>query len=167
MTRKGQAFVWSVQCEEIFQQLKNKLTSSPVLILPSPSESFFVCCDALKMGLCGMLMQNGWIVAYTSRQLKFHERNYPTHDLELASMVFVLKIWRHYLFGSRSEVFNDHKSLKYLFNKKELNMRHMRWIEFLKDYVFGLSYHHSKANVVANSLCNTINPETYIKRITQ
>ena len=91
-------------------------------------------------------------MAYASRQLKVHGRNCPTHDLELAAVVFVLKLWRHYLYGSRFEVFNDHKSLKYLFDQKELNMRQRRWLEFLKDYDFGLNYHPGKANVVADAL---------------
>src|SRR4030065_345442 len=97
-------------------------------------------------------MQDGKVVAYASRQLRIHERNYPTHDLELAAVVFVLKIWRHYLYGSRFEVFIDNKSLKYLFDQKELNMRQRRWLELLKDYDFGLNYHPGKANVVADAL---------------
>ena len=84
--------------------------------------------------------------------MKVHERNYPTHDLELAAVVFVLKMWRHYLYGSRFEVFSDHKSLKYLFDQKELNMRQRRWLELLKDFDFELSYHPGKANVVADAL---------------
>lgn len=102
------------------------MASAPVLILPNPSESFVVYCDASKMGLGGVLMHNGQVVAYASRQLRVHKRNYPTHDLELAVVVFLLKIWRHYLFGSIFEVFGDHKSLKYLFDQKELNMRQRR-----------------------------------------
>jgi len=81
-----------------------------------------------------------------------NEKNYPTHDLELTAIVFVLKIWRHYLYGSKFEVFIDHKSLKYLFDQKELNIRQRRWLEFLKDYDFQLSYHPEKANVVADAL---------------
>jgi hypothetical protein len=104
------------------------------------------------MALGGVHMKNGQVVAYASRQLKVHEKNYPTHDLELAAVVFTLKIWRHYLFGSRFEVFSDHKSLKYFFDQKELNMRQRRWLEFLKDYDFELSYHPGKANVVADAL---------------
>jgi len=111
------------KCEKSFQELKKRLTSAPVLILPNPKESFVVYCDASKMGLGGVLMQNRQVVAYASRQLKVHEKNYPTHDLELAAVVYVLKIWRHYLYGSKFEVFSDHKSLKYLFDQKELNMR--------------------------------------------
>ena len=111
-----------------------------------------VYCDASKMGFEGVLMQNGKVVADASRQLRTHEKNYPTHDLELVAVVFVLKIWRHYLYGSRFEVFSDHKSLKYLFDQKELNMRQRRWLELLKDYDFGLNYHPGKANVVADAL---------------
>ncbi|PNY01683.1 retrotransposon-related protein [Trifolium pratense] len=152
LTRKGRAFVWDDTCEKSFQELKRRLTTAPVLILPKPNEPFVVYCDASLMGLGGVLMQNGQVVAYASRQLKVHEKNYPTHDLELAAVVFVLKIWRHYLYGSRFEVFSDHKSLKYLFDQKELNMRQRRWLEFLKDYDFELSYHPGKANVVADAL---------------
>ena len=97
-------------------------------------------------------MQNGKVVAYASRQLRIHEKNYPTHDLELAAVVFVLKMWRHYLYGSRFEVFSDHKSLKYLFDQKELNMRQRRWLELLKDFDFELSYHPGKVNVVDDAL---------------
>ncbi|GAU41290.1 hypothetical protein TSUD_374150 [Trifolium subterraneum] len=152
LTRKDQAFVWDEKCEKSFQELKKKLTTASVLILPDAKESFVVYCDASKLGLGGVLMQKGKVVAYASRQLKVHERNYPTHDLELAAIVFALKVWRHYLYGSRFEVFSDHKSLKYLFDQKELNMRQRRWLEFLKDYDFELSYHPGKANVVADAL---------------
>jgi len=116
LTRKGKTYVWDAKCENSFLELKKRLTSAPVLILPNPKESFVVCCDASKMGLDGVLMQNRQVVAYASRQLKVHEKNYLTHDLELAAVVFVLKIWRHYLYGSKFEVFSDHKSLKYLFD---------------------------------------------------
>ena len=97
-------------------------------------------------------MQQGRVVAYASRQLKPHEENYPTHDLELAAVVFALKIWRHYLYGSTVEIYTDHKSLKYLFDQKELNMRQRRWLEYLKDYDVTLKYHPGKANVVADAL---------------
>jgi len=152
LTQKGQTYVWDAICEKSFQELKKRLTSAPVLILLNQKESFVVYCDVSKMGLGGVLMQNRKVVAYASRQLKVHEKNYPTHDLELAAVVFVLKIWRHYLYGSKFEVFSDHKSLKYLFNQKELNLRQRRWLEFLKDYDFQLSYHPGKVNVVADAL---------------
>jgi hypothetical protein len=96
-------------------------------------------------------MQEGHAVAYTSRQLRPHEANYPTHDLELTIVVFALKVWRHYLYRVLFEVFSDHKSMRYLFNQKELNMRQRRWMKFLKDYDFELKYHSGKANVVANT----------------
>jgi len=144
--------VWNTQCENSFNELKHMLTTAPILILPKLDEPFVVYCDASKLGLGGVLMQDGKVVAYASRQLRIHERNYPTHDLELAAVVFVLKIWRHYLYRSRFEVFSDHKSLKYLFDQKELNIRQRRWLELLKDYDFSLNYHPGKANVVADAL---------------
>jgi hypothetical protein len=97
-------------------------------------------------------MQNGKVVSYASRQLKHHERNYPTHDLELALVVHALKVWRHYLMGKHCDVFTDHKSLKYIFTQKELNMRQRRWLELIKDYDMSLQYHPGKANVVADAL---------------
>src|SRR5664279_4038278 len=97
-------------------------------------------------------MQEGRVVAYASRQLKNHERNYPTHDLELASVVHALRTWRHYLMGKKCDIFCDHKSLKYIFTQKELNMRQRRWLELIKDYDLNLQYHPGKANVVADAL---------------
>nr|KYP32462.1 Retrovirus-related Pol polyprotein from transposon 17.6 [Cajanus cajan] len=147
LMRKEQPFIWTDACERSFDELKRRLTTSPVLVLPDSGEPFDVYCDASHQGLGCVLMQNRRVVAYASRQLKDHERNYPTHDLELATVVFALKIWRHYLYGARFSVFSDHKSLKYLFDQKELNMRQRRWMEFLKDYDFQLMYHPGKANV--------------------
>ena len=115
--------MWDVQCANSFNELKQRLTKTLVLILPKSDEPFVVYCNASKLGLGGVLMQDNKVVAYASRQVRIHERNYPTHDLKLAAVVFVLKIWRHYLYGSRFEMFNDHKSLKYLFDQKKLNMR--------------------------------------------
>jgi hypothetical protein len=152
LTRKGVPFVWDAKCEESFQLLKEKLTTAPVLVIPNTAKNFQVYCDALKQGLGCVLMQKGQVVAYTSRQLRPHEANYPTHDLELAAVVFALKVWKHYLNGVTFEVFSDHKSLRYLFKQKELNMRQRRWMGFLKDYDFELKYHLGKANVVADAL---------------
>ena len=109
-------------------------------------------CDASRAGLGCVLMQSGRVVAYGSRQLKNHERNYPTHEMELAVVVFVLKIWPHYLYGEEFEVYSDHKSLKYIFMQRDLNMRQRRWMEFLEDYDFTLHYHPGKENVVADAL---------------
>jgi len=152
LTRKNQIFAWTEECENSFQLMKQKLTTSPVLVLPRPEEPYEVYCDASYQGLGCVLMQHKQVVAYASRQLKIHEKNYPTHDLELAAIVFALKVWRHYLYGCRFEVFSDHKSLKYLFDQKELNIRQRRWMEFIKDYDFSLQYHPGKANVVADAL---------------
>jgi hypothetical protein len=123
LLRKGIKFEWTDKCEESFQILKKKLTTAPMLALPSGHGGFVVYSDASGTGLGCVLMQNGKVIAYASHQLKIHERNYPTHDLELAAVVFALKIWRHYLYGEQFEVFTDHKSLKYMFSQKELNMR--------------------------------------------
>ncbi|PON77787.1 hypothetical protein PanWU01x14_025430 [Parasponia andersonii] len=97
-------------------------------------------------------MQNGRVVAYASRQLKPHERNYPTHDLELAAVIFALKIWRYYLYGMKFDIFSDHKSLKNLFIQKDLNLRQRRLVENMEDYDFDLQYHPGKANVVVDAL---------------
>ena len=120
---KDTQFVWSDACERSFQALKTYLTTAPVLVLPDVSRSFDIYCDASRQGLGCVLMQGGKVVAYASRQLRPHELNYPTHDLELAAVVHSLKIWRHYLIGNRCEVYSDHKSLKYLFTQPDLNLR--------------------------------------------
>lgn len=123
-----------------------------VLIFLNLSKSFVMYCDASMMSVGGVLMQNIHVTVYASRQLKVHERSYPTHDLELANVVFVLKCLRHHLFGSKFEVFNDRKSLKYLFYKKKSNMRQMRWLKLMKDCDFCLNYHHGKPNVEVYAL---------------
>ncbi|KAL0541606.1 hypothetical protein IC582_021659 [Cucumis melo] len=156
LTRKGAPFVWSKACEDSFQNLKQKLVTAPVLTVPDGSGSFVIYSDASKKGLGCVLMQQGKVVAYASRQLKSHEQNYPTHDLELAAVVFALKIWRHYLYGEKIQIFTDHKSLKYFFTQKELNMRQRRWLELVKDYDYEILYHPGKANVVADALSRKV-----------
>jgi hypothetical protein len=111
-----------------------------------------VYCDALGIGLGGVLMQEGQVIAYTSRQLRKHEVNYPTHDLELAVVVHALKAWRHYLLGNVCNIYTDHKSLKYIFTQPKLNMHQRRWLELIKDYNLQVHYHPGKANVVADAL---------------
>ncbi|KAD3640786.1 hypothetical protein E3N88_30009 [Mikania micrantha] len=152
LTRKDVKFVWGDDQEKAFNELKFKLTQAPVLTLPDGPDDFVVYSDASYLGLGCVLMQRGKVIAYASRQLKVHEVNYPTHDLELAAVVFALKIWRHYLYGVKCTIYTDHKSLKYLFTQKELNMRQRRWIELLKDYDCEILYHPGKANVVADAL---------------
>lgn len=152
LLEKGTAFRWSPECEASFEELKKKLTTAPVLIMPDVQKEFAVYCDASGQGLGCVLMQEGHVVAYASRQLRKHERNYPTHDLELAAVVHALKIWRHYLMGKRTEIYTDHKSLKYIFTQPDLNLRQRRWLEFINDYDVGINYHPGKANVVADAL---------------
>ena len=134
LTRKDVKYDWVDACQKSFDELKGRLTSAPVLALPNGRDGFVVYSDASRQGLGCVLMQNDRVIAYASRQLKKHEQNYPTHDLELAAAVFALKIWRHYLYGVPCRIFTDLKSLKYIFTQKELNLRQKRWLELIKDY---------------------------------
>ncbi|KAJ9536067.1 hypothetical protein OSB04_un000770 [Centaurea solstitialis] len=152
LTKKNVKFEWKEAQAEAFQTLKERLCSAPILSLPDGSEDFVVYSDASKLGLGCVLMQRGKVIAYASRQLKDHERRYPTHDMELAAVVFALKIWRHYLYGTKCQIFTDHKSLQHLFDQRELNMRQRRWLELLNDYDCEILYHPGKANVVADAL---------------
>ena len=152
LTRREVRFDWDDRCEEAFQELKRRLTSAPILIFPDRGQGYTVYCEASKARLGCVLMQSGRIVAYGSRQLKNHEQNYPTHDMELAAVVFDLKIWRHYLYREEFEVYSYHKSLKYIFTQRDLNMRQHRWMKFLEDYDLTFHYHPGKANVVADVL---------------
>ena len=166
LTRKGVKFEWTDKCEESFQTLKEKLTSAPILTLPEGNKGFEVYSDDSYQGLGCVLMQHKRVVAYTSRQLKKHELNYPTYDLELAAVIFALKTWSHYLYGATCQIFTDHKSLKYLFTQKELNLRQRRWMELLKDYDCTINYHPGKANVVADALSRKFTSSlSYMKTI--
>ncbi|GKB28650.1 putative reverse transcriptase domain-containing protein [Tanacetum coccineum] len=128
------------------------MCSAPILALPKGAENFIVYCDASHKGLGDVLMQNEKVIAYTSRQLKIHEKSYTTHDLELGAVLFALKIWRHYLYGTKCTVFTDHKSLQHILDQKELNMRKHRWLVLLSDYDCEIRYHLGKVNVVADAL---------------
>ncbi|GJS05893.1 putative reverse transcriptase domain-containing protein [Tanacetum coccineum] len=152
LTQKGIKFDWGEKEENAFQLIKQKLCSAPILALPEGSEDFVVYCDASHKGLGAVLMQREKVIAYASRQLKVYEKNYTTHDLELGSVVFALKIWRHYLYGTRCTMFTDHKSLQHILDQKELNMRQRHWLELLSDYDCDIRYHPGKANVVADAL---------------
>ncbi|GKE10845.1 putative reverse transcriptase domain-containing protein, partial [Tanacetum coccineum] len=149
---KNQKYEWGEKEEEAFQTLKNNLCDAPILSSPDGIEDFVVYCDASNQGLGCVLMQRGKVIAYASRQLKIHEKNYTTHDLELGAVVFALKTWRHYLYGTKSVIYTDHKSLQHIFNQKELNMCQRRWIELFSDYECEIRYHPGKANVVADAL---------------
>jgi hypothetical protein len=152
LTKKDVNFHLSVECENSFSTLKNSLVTAPILTLPDLGKRFRVYSDASLVGLGCVLMQDGKVISYASGKMKKHEQNYPTHDLELAAVVFALKIWRHYLYGESCDIFTNHKSLKYLFTQKELNLRQRRWLEFIKDHDLTIQYNPGRANVVADAL---------------
>jgi hypothetical protein len=145
-------FDWSSKCNEAFEQLKVLLTTAPVLAQPDIEKHFDVYCDTSGSGLGCVLMQEGRVIAYASRQLRRHVEHYPTHDLELAAVVHALKIWHHYLLGNTCHFYTDHKSLKYIFTQSELHMRQRRWLELIKDYDLEIHYHLGKANVLADAV---------------
>ncbi|WVZ55036.1 hypothetical protein U9M48_005754 [Paspalum notatum var. saurae] len=147
LLQKDKKFEWTEACERSFQELKKRLTTAPVLVLPDIHRDFVIYCDASRQGLGCVLMQGNKVIAYASRQLRTHERNYPTHDLELAAVVHALKTWRHYLIGNKCELYSDHKSLK--------------WLELIKDYNLDIHYHPGKANIVADALSR----KAYSKRL--
>ena len=152
LLKKEHKFTWMEECEEAFCTLWKLLTTAPVLAQPDIEKPFDMYCDASKIGLGCVLMQEGRVIAYVSWQLRTHEGNYPTHDLDLAAVVHALKIWWHYLLGNLCHIYTDHKSLKYIFTQSELNMRQRRWLELIKDYNLQVHYHLGKANVVADAL---------------
>ncbi|GKB35322.1 putative reverse transcriptase domain-containing protein, partial [Tanacetum coccineum] len=135
-----------------FLRLAGYYRSAPILALPEGTKDFVVYCDASLKGYGAVLMQREKVIAYASIQLKVQEENYTTHDLELGAFVFALRLWRHYLYGTKCVVFTDHKSLQYILNQKELNLRQRRWIELLSDYNCEIWYHPGKANVMAGGL---------------
>ena len=144
LLRKGVKFEWSDKCQNSFELLKEMLVEAPVLTQPNSGKEYTLYSDASGIGLGCVLMQDRKVVAYSSRQLKPHEQNYPAHDLELAAVVFDLKIWRPYLYGEKCRIYTDHKSLKYLLTQKELNLRQRRWLELFKDYDCIIDYHPGK-----------------------
>ncbi|GJV95580.1 putative reverse transcriptase domain-containing protein [Tanacetum coccineum] len=152
LTQKKVKFVWGNKQEAAFQLLKKMLCSALILALPEGSEDFIAYCDASKKGLGAVLMQIEKVISYASHQLKIHEKNYTTHDLEFGAVVFALKIWRQYLYGTKCTVFTGHKSLQHILDQKELNMRQRRLLELLSDYDYDIRYHPGKANVVVNAL---------------
>ncbi|KAA3483601.1 DNA/RNA polymerases superfamily protein [Gossypium australe] len=152
LLQKDVRFEWSDRCQKSFDLLKAVLTEASVLVQLESGKEFVIYSDGSLNGLGCVLMQEGKVVAYASRQLKSYEKNYPTDDPELAAIVFALKIYRHYLFDEKCHVFSYHKSLKYLMTHKDLNLRQRRWLELLKDYELVTDYHLGKANVVAEAL---------------
>jgi ribonuclease HI len=152
LLEKNKQFDYTPTCEAHFQELKKRLTTTLILVMPNMEKPFSIYCDASCQGFGCVLMQDGHVVAYASRQLRKQEVNYLTHDLELATVVHALKIWIHYLMGKRCELYTDHKSLKYIFTQSNLNLRQRRWLELIKDYDLGINYHPGKANVLADAL---------------
>jgi hypothetical protein len=152
LLEKGREFKWDEKCQESFDQLKERLMSPPVLVMLDLHKGFDIYCDACGQGLGCVLNQEGHVIAYASRQLRKHELNYPTHDLELVAVVHALKIWRHYIMGTKCQVYTDHKSLKYIFTQKDLNLRQHHLLELIKDYDLEIHYHPGKANLVADAL---------------
>jgi hypothetical protein len=156
LQKKGVNFQWSLECEKSFHHLKQLLTSAPILRIFYPNEYFTVCTDACKEGLGNVLSQNRYVVCYETRNLKEHERNYATHDLELASIVHDLNKWRHYLMGKRFELRKDHNGMKYLFDQPTLNARKSRWLEFLSEYDFDIKHMKGKENKVVDALSRRV-----------
>ncbi|GJS06521.1 putative reverse transcriptase domain-containing protein [Tanacetum coccineum] len=148
LTEKNKKYEWGTEEDEAFQTLKQKLCSAPILALPEGTENFVVYCDASHKGYGAVLMQREKVIAYASRQLKKHEENY-TNRFQNWVLLFALRIWRHYLYGTKCNVYTDHKSLQYILDQKELNMRQRRWIELLSDYDCEIRYHPGKANTDA------------------
>ena len=151
LLQKNVRFEWSEKCQASFEKVKAFLTEAPVLTQSTYGKEYVIFSDASLNGLGCVLMQEGKVVAYASRHLKAHEKNYPKHYLELEAIVFALKIWRHYLYGEKCFIYTDHKSLKYLPSQRELNLRQRRWMELIEDYDCMIDYHPEKANVVEDA----------------
>jgi hypothetical protein len=152
LLEKRREFKWDEKCQDNFDQLKKRLMSPPVLVMPDLQKGFDIYCDTCGQGLGCVLMQEEHVIAYASHQLRKHELNYPTQDLELAAVVHALKIWRHYIMGTKCQVYTDHKSLKSIFTQKDLNLWQRRWLELIKDYNLETHYHPGKANLVVDAL---------------
>jgi hypothetical protein len=152
LLKKEEKFVWNAKRDEAFKTLKKLLTTSPVLAQPDITKTFNVYCDASGTRLGCAIMQDGHVIAYSSRQLHRHEEHYPTHDLELAAIVHALRTWWHNLLGNVVHIFTDHKSLKYIFTQVDLNIQQRRWLELIKDYDQEIHYHPGRANVVVDAL---------------
>jgi hypothetical protein len=152
LLKKGNKYLWSEACGEAFKHLKKLLATSPMLAQPDTTKSFDVYYDASSTGLGGILMQEGRVISYSSRQLRHHEEHYPSLDHELAAVVMALWMWRHYLPGNVVHIYMNHKRLKYIFTQPDFYMRQRRWLELIKDYELKVHYHPGKANIVAEAL---------------
>jgi hypothetical protein len=151
LLKKEEKYVWNAERDETFQTLKKLLTTSPVLAQPDIMKFIDVYCNISGTGLGCVLMQDGRVITYSSRQLRRHEEHYPTRDLELTTIVLALHMWRHYLLGNMVHIYTDHKSLKYIFTQVDLNMHQRRWLELIMDYYLEVHYHPGKVNVVVHA----------------
>jgi hypothetical protein len=156
LQRKEKTFQWTEESEKSFQRLRQLLTNAPILRIAYPNVDFVVCTDACKEGMGGVLGQNRFVICYESRKLKEHEKNYATHDLELAAIFHALRKWRHYLMGRRFELITYHNSLNYLFDQPTLNARQSRWLEFLCEYDFVIKHIKGKENKVVDALSRRV-----------
>ncbi|MCO5595420.1 hypothetical protein L7F22_049462 [Adiantum nelumboides] len=156
LTQIDENFIWTEKRDFAFNELKNLSAKSPILKLPDFEKTFEVIVDACAKGVGGILRQEGHPIAYESRQLCIHERNYPTHDLELLAVVHALNKWRHYLLSQIFELVTDHKSLKWIFTQPELNMRQRRWVEFLQEFNFEIKFRPGKENQAADALSRRV-----------
>jgi hypothetical protein len=152
LQNKGTKFEWTLKCENNFNLFKELRTSEHVLKIVDPNEHFVLCTDACKEGIGGVLTQNGHVIRYESRNLKEHESNYSTHDLELVAIVHALRMWRHYLMGNKFKLRTDHIGLKYLFEHPTLNAMQTRWLEFLSEYDFDIKHMKGKENKVVDAV---------------
>ena len=152
LTRKGEPFIWTEKRDQCFQELKRRITTAPIFALPEGTEGFSIYSNVSHLWLECVWMQHGKVIAYVSRQLKPYKKTYLTHDLELAVVIFALKIWHHYLYEVKFKVYTDHKSLKYIYMQNEINLRQWRWLELMKDYDLNIQYHPIKANIVVDAL---------------
>ena len=125
---------------ESFNKLKHLLTTTPILKIVDPFKDFVICIDACNDRLGRVLLQENYVLAYESRKLKEHEKNYATHDLELVVLIHALKMWRHYLIGRKFTLMSYKKSLKYLFDQQNDNAIHARWLSFLSEYDFEIKH---------------------------
>ncbi|GJY29094.1 putative reverse transcriptase domain-containing protein [Tanacetum coccineum] len=153
LTHKNQNYEWGAEQEEDFQTLKDNLCNALILSLPGGPDDFVVYCIASNQGFGCVQIQRGKVIAYASQKLKIHDKNYTTHVVELGAVVFALKNWRHYLYGTKSVIYTDHRSLQHIFDQKELSMHQRPWIELFSDYNCEIRYHPHKENIVADALC--------------
>jgi hypothetical protein len=152
LQKKNTKFVWTEKCTEAFRRLKELLTIAPILKVTDMDADFLVCTDASKEGLGGVLIQDGRVTAYISRKLRRHEENYAKHDLELLAIVYVLKVWRHYLVGRKFELRTDHYGLQHIFTQSDRNVQQRRWLELLSEYNFEITYIKGTVNQVVDAL---------------